>query len=245
MFPERIDPADVPTGILALHLARYRFALPMCRRRDVLDAACGVGYGAQALAREAARVIAVDRSPEALHTGKRRFAAANLAYCRADCEALPLGDETIDVVCSFETIEHLSNPGAFLAEAVRILRPDGAFIVSTPHADRTTTKPQNPHHRQEWSPADFERLLRERFRHIEVYGQTRRESLVARVLKRADVFKLRARLLPLWLVRGVARGAGGAAMADLGLEHVMFVAGHLRGASELVAVGRGPKRGVR
>lgn len=245
MFPERIDPADVPAGILALHLARYRFALPMCRGRRVLDAACGVGYGAHTLAREATHVIALDRSPEALRTGERRYAAANLTFCGADCEALPLGDATIDAVCSFETIEHLSNPEAFLAEVARVLRPHGTFIVSTPNAQRTTARPQNPHHHQEWSAVDFEHLLRQRFRDVKIYGQSRRESVTARVLKRVDVFKVRARLLPLWLVRGVARGAGSSAMADVGVDEVIFVPGHLRGASELMAIATGPARSTR
>ena len=52
---------------MALHLKRYEFALPWCRGREVLDAGCGVGYGSAFLAREASRLLGVDRDDPARH----------------------------------------------------------------------------------------------------------------------------------------------------------------------------------
>jgi 2-polyprenyl-3-methyl-5-hydroxy-6-metoxy-1,4-benzoquinol methylase len=46
---------------------------------------------------------------------------------------LPLPDNTADVVVSVETVEHLENPRAFVRELVRLVRPGGWVIVTTPN----------------------------------------------------------------------------------------------------------------
>lgn len=52
----------------------------------------------------------------------------------ADLEQrLPLADAAADAVVSVETIEHLENPRAFMRELVRVVRPGGLVIVTTPN----------------------------------------------------------------------------------------------------------------
>lgn len=240
--PERIIPDEVPPGILAVHLARYAFASSYCTDRVVLDIACGVGYGARRLAGSARRVTAADIDVEAVEHGRHRYEAANLAYLVTDCQAVALAAESFDVVCSFETIEHVPDVGRYLDEIVRLLKPGGCLLASTPHAKRSTSTPENPFHRQEWSVPDFERLLRQFFDEVQLFGQCRLESRTASLLKRLDVLKLRARVFPLWMTRAAARAAGGQTMADVRLDEVAFLPGRFVGATEIVAVASHPHR---
>lgn len=52
-------------------------------------------------------------------------------YC-CSAEQVPLDDDTVDTVLMVEVLEHLENPAPVLAEAARVLRPGGEFIMSTP-----------------------------------------------------------------------------------------------------------------
>ena len=115
------------------HWHRYCVAAPLARGLRVLDAACGEGYGSFLLAAEAGEVIGVDIAAEAVAHAQARYRATNLRYVRASCVALPLPDDGVDVVVSFETIEHLSEQAAMLAEFRRVLAPGGVLVISSPN----------------------------------------------------------------------------------------------------------------
>jgi SAM-dependent methyltransferase len=231
--PERIIPDETEPGIVALHLKRYEFALPHCVDRAVLDAGCGVGYGTAFLAERARRVVGVDRSEEAIAYARRRYMRPNVEFEVADLLELPAAAEAFDAVCCFETIEHLPDQDAFLEEVRRVLRPGGAFLVSTPRAG---TAGENPFHERELSPAEFERLLRASFESVELYGQRRLQTGRHRTLQRADVLGLRKRLT---FLRPLARRLlGTAPMADVTSDEIEIAPGRLDDATELIAVCR-------
>jgi len=48
-------------------------------------------------------------------------------------QRLPVNDSAVDVVVSIETIEHLENPRALFRELLRVLRPGGLLVVTTPN----------------------------------------------------------------------------------------------------------------
>lgn len=234
---ERIIPSETPPGVLALHLKRYEFARTYLTGMQVLDLGCGVGYGARYLAGVAGEVVGVDIDIGAIEYAQKRYTGPrNLAFVNADANRLGLQTSCIDVVCSFETIEHVINVDAYLKEVKRVLNPGGVFIVSTPCVRSTTSSPENIYHVQEWCPADFERLLNYHFRHVDVFGQSRFQTSVSMWLKRLDIFNLRVRIIPLWLTRGVAHLAGVRATPDTELDDVFIKLDDFSEATEIVAV---------
>lgn len=233
--PERIVPDETEPGIVALHRKRYEFALPLCAQREVLDAGCGVGYGTAVLAASARRVVGVDRDPAAIAYARRRYGAPNVEFRVGDLLELDLEDDSFDVVCSFETIEHVREPERLLRELRRVLRAGGTCLLSTPRVDETAVRPDNPFHEVELSRADFESLLRRFFPYVGLYGQRRRQTVRHRLVQRVDVLGLRKRLT---FLRPASRLLGTAPMAEVTSEGIEISREAVDEASELVAVCR-------
>ena len=176
MALERMDPQQYrwyEHGVVQEHLERYRFAAGRVNGGDVLDVACGTGYGTALLAEKAGRATGVDLAPDAVATARGRGGRAT--YLVGDAAALPFEPATFDRVCSFETIEHLPAdlvPNA-LAEFARVLRPGGELIISTP--DRRSYSLDGPsgnaYHPVEFTRDEFEVLLRPHFVVDGAYGQ--------------------------------------------------------------------------
>jgi SAM-dependent methyltransferase len=234
--PERIVPDETEPGIVALHLKRYEFARPYCVDKRVLDAGCGVGYGSAFLGESASSVVGVDVSEEAIDYARARYGGGDVVFAVGDLERLERGDGEFDAVVAFEVIEHLPHPELFVAEARRMLKPNGVLVISTPRANRGDERPDNPFHEREFAPDEFERLLRESFGHVEVYGQRRLQTGRHRALQRLDVLGLRRRLP---FVRRASRlVTGTAAMDDVASEGVVISPDGVDDATELVAVCR-------
>lgn len=234
-YPERIVLGEAEPGVDAVHLKRYAFAGAFCAGRRVLDAGCGVGYGAARLAARAASVIGVDVSAEAIAYAKGHYGAPNLSFEPMDVGALAFADASFDAVCSFETIEHVDDADRVLAEFARVLADDGVLVVSTPQVDRTTTTPANPHHRVEFSRADFEALLRRHFQSVELYGQRRVQTTRHRLAQRLDVLGLRRRLP---FLRRASVVLGTTPTAELTADDILISRDDLDRATEIVAVCR-------
>src|SRR4051812_7524745 len=114
----------------AQHLARYRFAAQFAGGRRVLDAACGEGYGTTMLAAAGARsATGADIDQPTVDRAREKY---GLAFECSDVAALPFEDSSFDLVVSFETLEHVSDPGLAIAEFRRVLSEGGVLIASTP-----------------------------------------------------------------------------------------------------------------
>jgi 2-polyprenyl-3-methyl-5-hydroxy-6-metoxy-1,4-benzoquinol methylase len=112
--------------------AIYTAAAALLRARSarglVVDVGCGVGRFRGFAADLIQDYIGIDVVRHPALPLDVRFACANL-----DCEPIPLGPASADVVVAIETIEHLENPRAFVRELSRILKPSGWLIVTTPN----------------------------------------------------------------------------------------------------------------
>ncbi len=169
---ERFTPECV-REIAYEHWHRYAWATRLVGARDVLDAACGEGYGSHLLSTTAARVSGVDLSAEAIAHARERYPSERLDFRVADVLDLPFDDDSFDVVVSFETLEHLSQQDAMLAEFRRVLRSGGVLVLSSP--DRRTyselTGYNNPFHLRELYRHELEALLASHFPAYRLYGQ--------------------------------------------------------------------------
>ncbi|KGI67634.1 class I SAM-dependent methyltransferase [Mycolicibacterium rufum] len=142
------------------HEVVYRRLLDRCRDRDVLEAGCGEGYGADLIADVARGVIGLDYDESAVAHVRARYPRVDMRH--GNLAALPLAAESVDVVVNFQVIEHLWDQGQFVAECRRVLRPGGLLLMSTPN--RITFSPGrdtpvNPFHTRELNAAELTQLL--------------------------------------------------------------------------------------
>jgi len=178
---ERIIPGTIEwDAYYANHIFRYQFALEKLQstnKSKVLDAACGVGYGADYLSRNGIKsLVAIDRNENALAIATAKFSRENILYLKDDCLTFEHATQygKFDAVVSFETLEHLSKPAAFIKNCYSVLEPKGLFIISTPNASVTSPGGQTKweYHEKEYIPEELKLILKDNgFDRIELYGQ--------------------------------------------------------------------------
>ncbi|MBZ5672945.1 MAG: methyltransferase domain-containing protein [Acidobacteriia bacterium] len=175
---ERVIPGQVNDDLWAEHMARYALATRFAQGRRVLDLGCGTGYGTADLAQVASSAVGVDLAPEAIAYADEHFPSARFLQCSAS--AVPFPPASFDLVTAFEVIEHLRDWRALLAEAHRVLEPNGLLIVSTPnkryYAEARAKSGPNPFHEHEFEFQEFRTALGEFFPHLEILFQDRIEA---------------------------------------------------------------------
>jgi SAM-dependent methyltransferase len=142
------------------HEVVYQRLRDRCEDRDVLEAGCGEGYGADLIADVARRVIALDYDEATVAHVRARYPRVDVRH--GNLAELPLPDGSVDVVVNFQVIEHLWDQPQFVAECLRVLRPSGLLLMSTPN--RVTFSPGrdtpiNPFHTRELNAAELTELL--------------------------------------------------------------------------------------
>ena len=99
---------------------------------DVADLGCGDGHLTVEAARWARRVYAVYRSSVVLRRARalaRRHGVSNIVWKRGEIERVPLPDASVDVALLSQALHHAAAPDRALAEAVRVLRPNGRALL--------------------------------------------------------------------------------------------------------------------
>lgn len=155
------------------HFHRYVFARQLVTGLNVLDAACGEGYGSALLATAALSVTGVDLSESAIAHARGRYSADHLRFMVSDCLELPFEDDEFDCIVSFETLEHLENHQGLMREFRRVLKPGGFLLLSSPdkavYSDQLKTR--NQYHARELYRDELESLLRAHFPAFRLWGQ--------------------------------------------------------------------------
>ncbi|HOF56006.1 MAG TPA: class I SAM-dependent methyltransferase [Prolixibacteraceae bacterium] len=163
-------------GVIELeHLNRYYFVVHQIDITDktVLDIASGEGYGSNILAKHASRVIGVDISSEAIEHAKKKYQANNLEFIQGSVIEIPLTDNSVDVVVSFETLEHHDKHDEMMLEIKRILNNNGILIISSPDKYYYSELPgiKNDFHVKELYYDEFEELMKRHFEYTYFFSQ--------------------------------------------------------------------------
>ena len=139
----------------------------------VLDAGCGAGHTALAIAPHVMQVVAYDLTASMLEQVERLASertVTNLTTHQGDVERLPFEDASFDCVVSRYSAHHWPHPARALAEFKRVLKPDGQFILSDivaaedPILDtflQTVELLRDPSHVRDHSISQWNRMLRD------------------------------------------------------------------------------------
>src|SRR5581483_9364757 len=155
------------------HLAVYEWIADRVSGCDVLDMACGEGYGSERLSRSARSVIGVDGNPQAFEHARLRYGRPGLSFERGLVETFGSPGQFDDVVF-LQTIEHVQDPVGVLEHFRSLLRPGGVAYVSTPNlltlAPAGAAKSDNPWHLREYRASEFDQLCHSVFERVDMLG---------------------------------------------------------------------------
>ena len=173
---ERFVPElQIDSEISILHRQRYMATLDLLKGKRVLDAACGEGYGSAMISAVAKEVVGIDISEEAIENATNKYQRENLRFMMSSVTDIALDDGSVDVVISFETIEHITEQDQilFLKEIKRVLSSNGILIISSPDRKNYSDIPHfyNKYHIHELYFEEFDALLRKNFREVEHFYQ--------------------------------------------------------------------------
>ncbi len=104
--------------------------LPELAGKSVLEIACGRGALVDWMTHRGARVAGCDISHTALRSAQSGFRGN---FAQTDIHGLPFADHSFDVVVSCETLEHTLDIDSAIRELVRVTRPGGTILISTPN----------------------------------------------------------------------------------------------------------------
>ncbi len=173
-YTERLTQTEY-SFLEAEHLHRYAIACSLTAGKDVIDIACGEGYGSNLIARNAKSVIGVDIDQEIVDHASKKYAdnQKKLIFRHGSLLKIPLDDQSVDVVVSFESIEHVEQHDLVLKEFKRVLRKNGLLVLSTPdkYYYSDISKQRNPFHIKEMYKSDLELHLAKYFKNHLLYQQ--------------------------------------------------------------------------
>jgi len=115
-------------------LKLFKSMLPRRKFEKALDLGCGTVEFYEFFSKSlGATYTGTDLSPDMLAVGQKKYPKAKLV--EGDAEHLPFKDASFDFVMTRGLIHHLPNPEKGIAEARRVLKSGGYFLVSEPHSN--------------------------------------------------------------------------------------------------------------
>lgn len=155
------------------HLHRYALALEICKNKIVLDIASGEGYGTNILSDEAKYVYGVDIDEDTIKKAREKYEKENLEFLVGSTSAIPLEDNSVDIVISYETLEHHDKHNEMMVEIVRVLKSEGMLLISTPdkYFYSDIRKYENKYHVRELYKNEFSELISNYFEEFTLYSQ--------------------------------------------------------------------------
>ncbi len=170
---ERLVTSVVERHGVIEHLHRYALAMQLSPNKTVLDIASGEGYGGFLLSKNAEKVFGVDIDKESVdHANEKYSEADNLKFLHGSTTKIPLPDNSIELVVSFETLEHHKEHDLMMLEILRVLKKDGCLLLSSPEKSIYKERDaNNPYHLKELPFLDFKTLLERYFKNVHFFSQ--------------------------------------------------------------------------
>lgn len=150
------------------HLTRYNFAnLFIKENSEVLDAACGVGYGTNILSQKAKNIIGIDYSKAAIKFAIQNYKNNKIKFIESNILKYN-NRKKFDTIVSLETLEHINKSDgiSWIKKCYNMLKKNGIFICSSPLLRIRNGKPfiTNPHHLHEMKKTELEKILKRIFK---------------------------------------------------------------------------------
>lgn len=157
----------VGNGYYKYMLGRYLYAIKYIKRKSVLDAGCGLGWGAYLISEYPSELIAIDINEKAIGFAKKIWNDKKVKFRHNSVLDLNSLRKTFDVILSFEVIEHLKfdEGKLFLERVYASLRKRGFLILSSSFpdssADAKLIQSRNEFHLKIYSKKELEKYARE------------------------------------------------------------------------------------
>jgi 2-polyprenyl-3-methyl-5-hydroxy-6-metoxy-1,4-benzoquinol methylase len=155
------------------HLVVYEWIARRVEGLEVVDLACGEGYGSDVIEAAAESVVGIDANPDAHEHARLRYRRPNLRFERDLVERFAPADGC-DAVVFLQTIEHVEEPGPLLEHMRSLLRPGGVAYISTPNvltlAPKGAERSGNPWHVREYRAEELAGLLAAHFDQVKLHG---------------------------------------------------------------------------
>jgi SAM-dependent methyltransferase len=166
---------------------------------DLLEVGCGEGRGIDKMLPAIKSYAAIDKIESAIAQLQAKYPEEK--FVSGHLPPLPYQDNSFDSVVSFQVIEHIQDDILFLKEILRVLRPGGVALVTTPN--RLQSLSRNPWHIREYTSQELAQLARTIFPKVEMKGITGNEKVLTyhernrksvNKLMRWDIFDLQHKL---------------------------------------------------
>lgn len=172
---ERYVP-EVEGWIAFQHYHRYYFVINQLDLKEevVLDIACGEGYGSELLSKHSKYVYGVDVSRDVIINAQSKYRKPNLEFLVGNTSSIPLPDASVDVIVSFETIEHHDKHLEMMKEIKRVLKENGKLVISSPdksYYENYLGTIKNDFHVKELYYEEFLSLINRHFKYFTFFIQ--------------------------------------------------------------------------
>jgi len=153
---------DLPEEFRASGALEIRKRLQEISGGKVLDVATGSGHFIEALTKmlkDYDCFVGIEISEKELKSARKKFEERRVKFLKMDAEHLKFEDNCFDTVCISYSLHHLANTDRVLAEMMRVLKPDGYFLVQEAFYDGEQSEAQKTHVLQHHWGAEIDSLL--------------------------------------------------------------------------------------
>jgi 2-polyprenyl-3-methyl-5-hydroxy-6-metoxy-1,4-benzoquinol methylase len=185
----------------------YEIAKPIIHGKKVLDVGCGLAYGTALMAKHAASVTGIDYDEITVEGNKKQYnSISNLDFRRAEIPPLPFDSNSFDVITALQFIEHIHERKEFLKECLRVLKPEGVLLVTTPNVKKSLAR--NPFHVHEYTFDEMQKEISSLTGSYKLEGLKGNERVnkyyeengkFVRMILRFDVLKMHRWMPSAWL----------------------------------------------